>query len=261
MALPKLKTEKVKIKSKNSAIAAVIHYPKKIEEKLAILLPGYLDSKDYAHLVALAEDLKNKGYTVVRFDPTGTWESGGTIADHTVARQLEDVKSVLEYMLHKSSYKQILLGGHSRGGFVSILYATKDPRISAVLAIMPPPILIRTVNKRKIKQWEKDGFRVSVRDIPDNRTEKKEFTVPYVNMKKDRRPNVLTEINNLGVPLLLIAGEYDDVVFPDDVKKIYDQANEPKKFMIIKNINHDYRLREGDIKIVNKEVLKWLLTL
>lgn len=260
MKRKKLEIEKIRIKSKNSAIAAVIHYPQKIEEKLAILLPGYLDSKDYAHLIALAEDLKNKGYTVVRFDPTGTWESGGTIADHTVSQQFEDVKSVLEYMLHKSAYKHILLGGHSRGGLVSILYATKDPRISAVLALMPPPILIRTVNKRKIIQWEKDGFRISVRDIPGKKIEKKEFRVPYANMKKDRRYNVLGEINNLRVPLLLIAGEGDDVVFPDDVKKIYDQANEPKKFTIIKNINHDYRLRKRDIKIVNREILKWLLT-
>lgn len=260
MKRKKLEIEKIRIKSKNSAIAAVVHYPQKIEEKLAILLPGYLDSKDYAHLVALAEDLKNKGYTAVRFDPTGTWESGGTIADYTVARQFEDVKSVLERMLHKNAYKQILLGGHSRGGFIAILYAIKDPRISAVLALMPPSVLIRTVNKRKIKQWEKDGFRVSVRDIPGKKIEKKEFRVPYANMKKDKRYNVLAEINNLRVPLLLIAGEDDDIVFSDDVKKIYDQANEPKKFTIIKDLHHDYRLKKGDIKIVNREVLKWLLT-
>src|SRR3989344_8435825 len=116
--------EKLKIPNpKGQNIAAVIHQPETAMGKLAILCPGFLDTKDYAHLVELAKSLANEGYTVVRFDPIGTWESGGDISDYTTSEYLEDIKTVIEYMLHEGNYKHILLGGHSRGAMVSIIYA------------------------------------------------------------------------------------------------------------------------------------------
>ena len=64
-----------KIPSSKGNLAAAVHYPETKTERLAILCPGYVDSKDYKHLVGLAEALSKQGYTVVRFEPTGTWES------------------------------------------------------------------------------------------------------------------------------------------------------------------------------------------
>lgn len=238
-------------------ISAAIHEPDVSSDKLAILLPGYLDSKDYPHLVALAEDLKNDGYTAVRFDPAGTWESEGDISEYTISGQLEGVRNVLEYMLKQYQYKNILLGGHSRGGFVSILYAAQDPRISKVLGIMPPYALIKTVDDDKIENWRKTGFRISKRDIPNSK-EEKEFRVPYSNIEDTKQYNVLETVSKLHIPVLLVTGEFDDVISPEDVKKIYDKANEPKKFIELKNIDHDYRLNPGDIKKVNSEITKWL---
>ena len=128
---------KTNIPSSRGSLAAAIHYPEQKTGRLAILCPGYLDSKDYKHLVGLAEELDKQGYTVVRFDPTGTWESEGHIADYTTTQYLEDIKHVLEYMLKQEDYTYILVGGHSRGGQVSILYAARDPRISVGLGIRP----------------------------------------------------------------------------------------------------------------------------
>ena len=126
------KVIKTKIPSSKGRLSAVIHYSKSESEKLAILCSGYLDSKDYKHLVSLAEVLNNAGYTVVRFEPTGTWESEGNISDYTNTQYLEDIKNVLEYMLSQKKYTYVLLGGHSRGGQLSIIYAARDSRISFV---------------------------------------------------------------------------------------------------------------------------------
>lgn len=78
-----MKTVKKTIPSSKGNLAAVVHYPDLQTDKLAILCPGYLDSKDYKHLVGLSAALCDKGCTVVRFDPAGTWESGGEISDYT----------------------------------------------------------------------------------------------------------------------------------------------------------------------------------
>lgn len=246
--------EKVEIQSTKGNVAAVIHRPKIKTERLAILCPGYLDSKDYDHLLSLANDLANLGYTAVRFDPTGIWESEGDISDYTIIQYLEDVKSIIEYMLRDGSYEKILLGGHSMGGFVSILYATMDPRISTVLAIMPPHTLIRTVNKDKMEKWKEKGFRVSTRDIP-NSQEKKEFNVPYFDVKGGKQYDVLNEVKKLQIPLILVAGELDNVIPPEDVKLIYTKANEPKQFIFLERTHHDYRHSIDDVKKINQIIL------
>jgi len=248
--------EKVKISnSDGKSIAAVIHFPENKTEKLAILCPGYLDSKDYNHLVGLAEALAEKGYTVVRFDPTGIWESEGSIADYTNSQYLKDIKSVLEYTLSKRDYRHILLGGHSRGGIVSIIHAAKDSRISVVLGIMPSSGGLLTGEKRE--QWEKNGVSISERDMP-GKTKKREFRVPYSYLKDKDQYDVVGEVKKVHVPLLLVAGRSDTLVLPESVKRIFDSANEPKKIIIIPGIGHDYRFNLSEVKIVNDEILKYL---
>lgn len=249
--------EKVFIKNdKGLSLAAVIHYPQvEAREKLAILCPGYLDSKDYKHLVGLAEELANHDYTVVRFNPTGTWDSEGSIEEYTTTQYLKDIKSVLEYMFAKQGYSHILLGGHSRGGKVSILYAARDPRISLVLGIMQSS---RPISDQRRQQAEKDGFSISKRDTPD-KTGEKEFRVPYTHFVDNDSYNVLEEVKKIHVPIILVAGELDDLVLPKYVKEIFDNSNEPKKFILVEGIGHDYRKNLPEIKIVNDKIIEALI--
>ncbi|MDO8482794.1 MAG: alpha/beta fold hydrolase [bacterium] len=246
--------EKVKIlNSKGQNIAAVVDQSKIKTEKLAILCPGFLDTKDYSHLVELAKTLAGLGYTAVRFDPTGTWESEGEIADYTTSQYLSDVKSVLEYMLRESGYKHILLGGHSRGGMVSILYAARDPRISVVVGIMPSSPYTFTGKRRE--EWEKSGVSANSRDVP-NTDKAIEFRVPFSHVTDREQYNVFEDVKKVRVPLILITGELDKVVLPEYVKMIFYNANEPKKFISIHGIGHDYRHHLSQVKMVNEEIMK-----
>lgn len=241
------------LSSQGKNLAAVIYTPANNTGHLAILCPGYLDSKDYNHLVLLAEDLAKNGYTVVRFDPTGTWQSQGEISDYTTSQYLDDIQSVVEYMLKRNSYSYILLGGHSRGGQVSLLYAAKDPRISKVLAIMPS--LGRSEIWKKRDEWKKIGYNISSRDIPGTK-ETREYKVPFSHVLDRDKYDVVAEIKKVTVPTIFFAGELDDVVLPEQVKLIFNQANEPKKFILLEGIDHDYRHKINEIKKVNKIILE-----
>ena len=44
--------------------------------KLALLLPGYLDSPDYLHMKIFEKGLKGLGYTTERLDPLWPVENG-----------------------------------------------------------------------------------------------------------------------------------------------------------------------------------------
>ncbi len=221
-----MSVEKRKIPSTKGNLDAVVQYPEKSTKRLAILCPGYLDSKDYKHLVGLSGELSKKGYTVVRFNPTGTWESEGEISDYTTTQYLEDVKNVLDCMLKENAYTHVLLGGHSRGGQVSLLYAARDARVSLVLAIMP-----------------------SSGPVTGRRRE-------FSHVEDRDKHNVVEEVKKITVPVILIAGELDEVVLPEAVKKIFDNANEPKKFITIPGVGHGYGHNDEQVKIVDQKIME-----
>ena len=254
-----MKTEKVKIPIKTKKnIAAAIHYPEIETDKLAVLCPGNLDTKDYNHLIKLAETLSKEGYTTVRFDPLGTWESDGQDADYSVSRYLKDVASVLDFMLSRKSYKTILLGGHSRGGEISILYAAQDPRISIVVPIMPPtPISAEELKGDKYTNWKKQGFYLSTRDIPGS-SETKSFKLPYDHLTDRLKFNSIQAVKKIHTPIIFVAGELDKVCLPEEVKILFDNANEPKRYLFLRGIGHGYRRSVAEIDIVNAEILKTL---
>lgn len=248
-----MKEEKVKIKNSiGKNISAVINRPEKQTKKLAILCPGYLDSKDYDHLAFLARDLVKKDFTVIRFDPTGTWESEGSISEFSYTQNLKDIKSVKDYMMKEGNYNYILLGGHSMGGRMSLLYAPADHDISAVLVIMSN--YKKSIGKIEEK-WMKEGIRIDIRNVPGNENKKIQYLTPLSFLHDSNKYNVLDRIKELHIPILLIAGEKDVLCPPSFVKEIFDKANEPKKFFIIPNIGHDYRHYIDQIKMVNGVII------
>lgn len=249
--------EKIKIKnSLDKNIVGVIHRPKIKTEKLAILCPGFLDTKDYPHLVDLASKLAQQGYTAVRFDPSGTWESEGDISEYLTSQYLKDIGSVLDYMLSESKYTHVLLGGHSRGGQVSLLYAARDSRISVVLGIMPSQ---GPFEGKRRDDWEKSRVSVSLRDTPENYEEKKKFRVPFQHVLDRDQFHVLDDMKKIKARVILIAGELDVLVPPESVQKLFENANEPKKFITVAGVDHEYRHKPADIEKVNLAALKEVL--
>ncbi|MDD5396624.1 MAG: alpha/beta fold hydrolase [Candidatus Moranbacteria bacterium] len=250
-----MKTIKRKINSPKGEIVIVIHSPKRESEKLAILCPGFLDSKDYKHLVYLADALCEKGYTAVRFDPSGTWESVGDISEYTTTQYLENIKTVLEYMLRKNDYKDILVGGHSRGGRMALLYAARDNRITKIIGIMASWGFLESKER---EDWKMSGVKISSRDLPSSTRRKNKFYIPFSHILDLEKYDVIDDISKIKAPVVLIAGELDDVVSVEDVRKLYENANEPKSITIIPGIEHDYRRSEEEILIVNKAILEQL---
>lgn len=250
-----MKVMEQKIPSTKGDLAATIHYPVAETSKLAILCPGYLDTKDYQHLLKLAEALCEKGYVVVRFDPSGTWESAGDIADYTITQYFADIKNVVNFMLAQKPYEKVLLGGHSRGGQMSLLYAARDQRITLVLGIMPSH---GPITGERRENWEQTGFSASSRDLPADRSQKREFRVPFTHVLDRDKYDAVSDVKNIHAPIVFVAGALDDLVPPEEVKEIFDSANEPKKFLVLENIGHDYRLNDDEVMSVNAKIMEQL---
>lgn len=143
--------------------------------KLAIVLPGRLETKDYVHIKSHVDALSKLGFRAIAFDPPGTWESPGEIDIYTVTNYLRAVNEIVEHYGNKPT----LLVGHSLGGSVAALAGASNPYVIAYVGLMS---LASGPRVMEDPEWKADGKISFFRDLPpgDHHTsEQKHYYLPY----------------------------------------------------------------------------------
>ncbi len=64
--------------------------------KIALLLPGYLDSPDYLHLITFEKRLKELGYAVERLDACNLWKNED-IENYTITNFIKQIKERVDF--------------------------------------------------------------------------------------------------------------------------------------------------------------------
>lgn len=213
--------------------------------KLAIVIPGRLDTKDYAHMTSHVDYLAQSGYYALSFDPPGTWESLGVIELYTITNTLQAIDELIEHFGNKPT----LLLGHSRGGSNAMLAGVRNPHVTHFAAIMshagPTTIGLPKAGA---------AVSISTRDLPPgtSRTEeRKEFALPASYFEDQAEYDVTDALASCSKPKLFIAGAQDDLVSVDSVRNTYDRASNPKMMKVVA-CEHDYRLYPNIIDEVNQ---------
>lgn len=216
--------------------------------KLAILLPGRLDTKDYNNFVSHADYLADKGFFAVAFDPPGTWESPGDINLYTTTNYIKAVNELIEYFGNKPT----LLLGHSRGAAVAIFVSILNPNVVGIVPVMANFGKPTAPSDESLQK----GFQVSYRDLPPGTSvtkEKKKFSLSLNYWEDGKKYNAGESLKQCTKPKLLIYGTEDEFTTVDEAEKLFEATPEPK---IIKKINsnHDYRYYPAVIKEVENEI-------
>lgn len=218
--------------------------------KVALLLPGYLDSPDYQNMIVFEKGLKKLGYKVERLDPCNLWKTGD-VDRYTISNfltQIEDKVSSYNYQ----NPEEIVLIGHSQGAMVAIIAGSKLFDISKVVALCPPDS-----RKDSIHKWGKKG-RTSKRDLPNNPQKIREFTIPYSFIKDAMQYSASESVKKLHKPLMIFIALEDDVVPPEISEKIVKNAN--NSYVVRQpNMGHDFRNSKKECELVMKEIEKFLI--
>ena len=220
--------------------------------KLAIVIPGRLDTKDYIHNTSLVDYLANRGYFALSFDPPGTWQSPGDIKRYTTTNCLKAVDELIEHF----GGKPTLLAGHSRGGTIAMLAGPKNPHVTNFIPIFSYYGAPSDPSDERII----DGKVMSYRDLPPGNTktkEQKEFGLPLNYFEDGKQYNALLGLKNCTKPKLFFYGVEDDMNDPEDVKKAFEESAEPKMIHGL-NSDHDYRYHAEIIKEANQVIGKFL---
>jgi pimeloyl-ACP methyl ester carboxylesterase len=219
--------------------------------KLALLLPGYLDSPDYLHMKVFEKRLLKLGYSVERIDPCGLWKTDD-VGVYSITNYLNTIKEAIDKHKNKE-FKEILVLGHSLGGLVSILAGNRFEKITKVVSLCAPA----TVSKSFFK-WSSDGFRNSRRDLPEDSSKYREFNVPRSFVDDGVKYSAIEDVRHLRKPLMILIGMKDDSVPPKITEQIVKVANNPH-VVRLKNIGHNFRWSERETNLVMEEIEKFLL--
>lgn len=212
-----METEKVSFLSEGQRISGVLHLPEKENRPCVIGSHGLLSSKDSEKYVALGERLAKEGLAMLRFDFRGCGDSEGKMEESTVSGRMADLSSAIEFV---KSYlgleNQIGLLGSSLGGYVSLIGASTEEKIRAVV-IWSTLLHLDGLASKKGRQ-----------DMPEL------GEVFFKDLLKHRLLPLLPNVPNC----LVIHGEEDDLVPVDQAWEIFHNLGSPKEIHVIEGADH-----------------------
>lgn len=194
-------------------------------KRIVILGHGVTGNKDRPFLVLLSEQLAAAGIATLRFSFSGNGASGGDFVDSTISKEVDDLGSVLDAL---AGY-EICYVGHSMGGAVGVIRASKDDRIQYLISLAGM-VHTKAFAEREFGEMTPDAG--TMWDDPD---------CPLSQAYMDDLSGIDTVVergSRIAVPWLLVHGSEDDVVPLQDSHDMFARAHEPKQLVVIDGAGH-----------------------
>lgn len=86
--------------------------------------------------LVLSDYLTRNGISVLRYDDRGVGKSGGKFQSATTVDFAEDVYWAIEYLKSRGEYKHIGLIGHSEGGIIAPMVASRGDDLASFIVLM-----------------------------------------------------------------------------------------------------------------------------
>ena len=173
-----------------------------------VLLHGYPGNEKN---IDLAQIMRRDGYNVLFFHYRGAWGSGGSFS---FSNTIEDVASAVRMLRERASdYRvdtdQLLLVGHSMGGFTALQGAAHDDQIKCVAALAPADFGFLARNPQAA-----EAVAASAEELPMLAGWSRELASRDLKDNKDAfsLPGLSSDLS--GKSVLLVAGSRDSVLPP-----------------------------------------------
>jgi len=212
-----MRTEKVSFESEGYRISGVLHLPDEENPACVIASHGLLSSKDSEKYIALGERMSGEGMAMLRFDFRGIGESEGSEEDNTVSKKIADLNAAIDFVkTYPSLGDRIGLIGSSLGGFLSLIKASTDKKIKAVV-VWATPLHLDDLGSKK---------------------QEEDYPLPpeafFEDLPKHRLLPLLQKVSNG----LVIHGERDELVPVDQALGIFYNLGIPKEIHVIGGADH-----------------------
>ncbi len=158
------KQEEVTFKNTNAGneLAGTLTLPSNGQvSKIVILISGSgpqdrneeIQQFNHRPFLVWSDYLTRKGIAVLRYDDRGVGKSTGDFAKATTADFAEDVESAVDFIKSRPDLKSLKIGlmGHSEGGMIAPIVASKNPSVKFMVLLAGPGIPISDLMVRQVK--------------------------------------------------------------------------------------------------------------
>lgn len=226
-------------------------------DTLFLLCHGFTGSSDSHVIASLRHVLSDSNLDNVSIDFADNLNlSEGDFADHTISREIEDLHDVYRHYRHQ--YKQVVLIGHSMGCTVASQFSLRQP-INGLILVAPPynmaEVMIRFAEgnvEEAIAQWRTQGTISIYKDTHDR------YYPLRFHFYEDALRLPYEQVKKIQAPTLIIYSEEDQVVPPEQSKKLFQQIGTPiKEIVSIPGADHSFTAQEHTIRL-QETVMRWV---
>lgn len=205
----------------------------KAKHPTVILVHGFADNKsEWGMFDDLAKLLPSAGFAVYRFDFSGCGESEGDYSETSLTKLKLDLSKILEFVKLQSDVDNRRIG-----------ILTQSFGASVTIALMPEVKTIimsgSVANSKKVianlfsDNYNPAGISTRIKSNGKITKIKPQFWQDLENY------NLLELIKSIHCPILFFHGSKDNIVPISETEAYFQNANDPKKMIVIENGNHD----------------------
>ena len=211
----------------------------------------------------LANALADSGFLVVRYDKRGVGQSGGRTEAATLDDFTDDLRAVLKFVADRKDVdkKRIAVVGHSEGGTVAMLAASKDKNVAALALVATIGETGAQLNMYQVEHAIDLAKRPEAEKQQTLALQKKIQTAVLTGTGWEGIPPAVKQqadtpwfqsflafdpakvMSSIDQPVLIVQGSLDTQVPPDNADKLAAMANarkraRPADIVRVPGINH-----------------------
>ena len=190
--------------------------------------------------------LVEAGYNVLTYDARACGESEGDLISLGYY-EANDLLAAIDY-LKSTGINKIAADGISQGGATIVFASAKSKDLNCIIIESCFDELRNAVNNRFSSMLFIPGAIGSALMLP---LAKNKLGIGVDEIAP------INKIKNIHIPVFIISGEVDTRTTPDETKKLFDAANQPKRIWLVPNAGHVDLYRVNQVEY-EKRVLEFL---
>jgi hypothetical protein len=251
---------KVVIQNRRGAdLVMVVDQPSQ-PQGVAIVAHGLGSDKDGPDVKAIADAFREHKFITVRYDASNSrGESGGYIEDAKATTYYDDLTDVVGWAQGQPWFKQpLVLAGHSLGATSAALYAEQHPGgvrgLVLISGVISGALHFQEAPQKAPADWEQTWQQIKSSWEQGKSSGKVNWFPFLIDLL---RFDVLKKVSGLGMPVLIIAGEKDELAPVIHQQILYNNLPGPKELQIIPGAGHTLH-SEPELSFLKYTIGKWI---
>ncbi|EOA24591.1 hypothetical protein CARUB_v10017865mg [Capsella rubella] len=240
--------------SHNEKLVGLLHETGSIE--IVVLCHGFRSNKNFEIMKNVAVAIEKEGISAFRFDFSGNGESEGSFYYGNYNYEADDLHSVIQYFSNINRVVTIILG-HSKGGDVVLLYASKYHNIPNVINLSGRYDLKKGIEERLgegfLERIKKQGY-IDVKDGDSGYRVTEESLMDRLNTDMHEAClKIETECR-----VMTVHGSDDETVPVEDAKE-FAKIIPNHKLEIVEGADHCYTKYQSQLVSTVMEFIKTVI--